>query len=148
MVGEIRDADTATTAINAAMTGHLVLTTIHTNNAPSAIPRLLDMGIKPYLLGGTINLIIAQRLVRKLCSNCHGKGCDVCNKTGYKGRTNVAELLVPTKEIEDLISRGSTVREFEEAAKRAGMISMEEDGLRKVKEGITSEEEVRRVTRE
>ncbi|OGD66254.1 hypothetical protein A3F08_02545 [Candidatus Berkelbacteria bacterium RIFCSPHIGHO2_12_FULL_36_9] len=148
MVGEIRDADTATTAINAAMTGHLVLTTLHTNNAPSSIPRLLDMGVKPYLLGGTINLIIAQRLVRMICQNCHGKGCEVCNQSGFKGRTVVAELLVPTKEIEDLINKGASVREFEEAAKKAGMISMLEDGMKKVAAGITTKEENDRVTRE
>lgn len=148
MVGEIRDADTATTAINAAMTGHLVLTTLHTNDAPSAIPRLLDMGVKPYLLGGTINLIIAQRLIRKTCKSCQGKGCDTCNMTGYKGRTVISELLVPTKEIEDLIGKGATVREFNEAAKRAGMITMAEDGMRKVQLGITSREEVLRVIKE
>jgi len=148
MVGEIRDDETATTAIQAAMTGHLVLTTLHTNNAPTAIPRLLDMGVKPYLLGGSINLIIAQRLVRKICVNCHGKGCDICGKTGYKGRIVIAELLVPTKEIEELIQRKATLREFTEAAKKAGMKSMLEDGMDKVKQGITTEEEVLRVTQE
>lgn len=148
MVGEIRDSDTASTAIHAAMTGHLVLTTLHTNNAPSAIPRLLDMGVKPYLLGGTINLIIAQRLVRKICQKCQGKGCQICNMTGYKGRTSIAELLVPSKEIEDLINKKASVREFEEAAKKAGMITMEEDGMSKVKAGITKREEILRVTRE
>lgn len=145
MVGEIRDQDTATTSIHAAMTGHLVLTTLHTNSAPAAIPRLLDMGVKPYLLGGTINLIIAQRLVRKVCKKCQGKGCEICNMTGYKGRIAISELLVPTREIEDLISKNASVREFEEAAKRAGMVTMEEDGMQKVKEGLTTKEEVLRV---
>lgn len=148
MVGEVRDADTATTAIHSAMTGHLVLTTLHTNNAPSAIPRLLDMSVKPYLLGGTINLIIAQRLVRRLCDNCHGKGCEVCNKTGFKGRIAIAELFVPNKEIEDLITKKASVREFEEAAKKSGMITMMEDGMQKVAKGITTREEVLRVTRD
>lgn len=148
MVGEIRDLETAEIAIQAAMTGHLVLTTLHTNNATGAYPRLLDMGIKPYLLGGAINLIIAQRLVRKLCQKCGGKGCTECNNTGYHGRMVITELLVPTPEIEILVRKQASLREFQQAAKAAGMISMEEDGMMKVRKGITSREEILRVTRE
>lgn len=148
MVGEIRDGETAEIAINAAMTGHLVLTTLHTNNAPAAIPRLLDLGVKPYLLGGSINLIIAQRLVRILCKKCFGKGCAECNSTGYHGRTTIAELLVPTIEIEKLIKVQATLREFMNMAKTSGMRTMEEDGMMKVAKKITTREEVMRVTRE
>jgi type II secretory ATPase GspE/PulE/Tfp pilus assembly ATPase PilB-like protein len=148
MVGEVRDTETAEIAVNAALTGHLVLSTLHTNNAPAAIPRLMQMGVKPYLLGGSINLIIAQRLVRTICKNCAGKGCDVCNHTGYKGRTTIAELMVPTPEIEILIKNQSTLSEFIAAAKKGGMRSMEEDGMLKVAQGITTREEVLRVTRE
>lgn len=148
MVGEIRDQETAEIAVNAAMTGHLVLTTLHTNNAPAAIPRLMDIGVKPFLLGGSINLIIAQRLVRILCQNCHGKGCANCNKTGYKGRTVIAELLTPSIKIEQLIKGQATLREYMDLAKKTGMRTMEEDGMLKVAKGITTKEEVLRVTRE
>ena len=148
LVGEIRDQETAEIAVHSALTGHLVITTLHTNNAPSALPRLLDMGVAPYLLAGTVNLIIAQRLVRKLCHACGGKGCALCNNLGYKGRIAIAEVIVPSKEIEDLIAKKGTVREFEDAAKRAGMISMYEDGMKKVQEGLTTKEEVERVVQE
>lgn len=146
MVGEVRDEETATIAMQAAMTGHLVLTTLHTNDAAGAIPRLLDMGVKPYLLGGSINLIIAQRLVRKIHDVCKGKGCEECNGTGYKGRVAIAELLIPNKKIEQLIIRNATLAEFEQAAIESGMMSMYKDGMDKVKQGITTKEEVLRVT--
>jgi len=148
MVGEVRDSETAKIAIQAAITGHLVLTTLHTNNAPGAIPRLLDMGVEPFLLGGSINLIIAQRLVRKLCQVCHGKGCPECNKSGFKGRVAIAELMLPTPEIEQLIRNKATLSEFSRVAKEQGMITMEEDGMMKVSQGITTKEEILRVTRE
>jgi len=148
LVGEIRDQETAEIAIHSALTGHLVITTLHTNNAPSALPRLLDMDVPAYLLAGTVNLIIAQRLVRKVCQKCKGKGCLECNNIGYKGRIAIAEILIPNKEIETLIARKASVREFNEAAKRAGMISMYEDGMMKAKKGITTEEEVKRVISE
>jgi len=148
MIGEIRDSETAATAIQAAMTGHLVLTTFHTNNAPATLPRLLDMGIKPYLLAGSINLIIAQRLVRKICPHCQGKGCLQCHNTGFRGRTLIAELLVPNQEIEDLIQKKASLRDFERTAQKTGMITMMEDGMNKVKQGITTKEEVLRVTKE
>lgn len=148
MVGEIRDEETATIAMQAAMTGHLVLTTLHTNSSAVAIPRLMDMGVKPYLLAGAINLIIAQRLVRRIHDACAGKGCAECNNTGYKGRIAIAELLVPNDKIEKLILKNATIAEFEEVARESGMISMYEDGMEKVKLGLTTREEVLRVTQE
>jgi len=148
MIGEIRDKETANIALQAAMTGHLVLSTLHTNNAPSSFARLADMGVEPYLMSGTINLIIAQRLVRKLHETCQGKGCDECHQTGYKGRVAILEVLKPAAEIEKLIQTKAPLREFEETAKKLGMKTMHEDGLEKVKQGITNKEEVERVTKE
>jgi len=160
MVGEVRDLETAATALQAALTGHLVLTTLHTNSAPSAIPRLLDMGVKPFLLSGSINLIIAQRLVRKICSECKGKGgdaaqralpggaCQVCKGTGYKGRIAIIETMKITPRIEALIASAGTIAQFEAAAREDGMVTMFADGMEKVRLGITTEEEVRRVTNE
>lgn len=148
MVGEVRDTDTAKIAIQAAITGHLVLTTLHTNSAPAAIPRLLDMGVEPYLLAGSINLIIAQRLVRKLCQKCHGKKCNECNNTGFKGRIAVAEMFTPSPEIEQLIKQKATIAEFTDLAKKQGMKSIYEDGMDKVRQGITTKEEILRVTNE
>jgi len=148
MVGEIRDPETANIALQAAMTGHLVLSTLHTNNAPSSLARLSEMGVAPYLLAGTINLIIAQRLVRLICKTCQGKGCDVCHNTGYKGRTAVIEVLIPSKDIEELIYNHAPIREFEETANRLGMKTMYEDGMEKVAQGITTQEEIERVTKE
>ncbi|MBI4032715.1 type II/IV secretion system protein [Candidatus Berkelbacteria bacterium] len=139
MVGEIRDPETATIAVQASLTGHLVISTLHTNSAPGAIPRLLDMGVKTYLLGGVINLIIAQRLVRKLAYP------DKQGDERYEGRVAIAELLVPNEEIETLIQQKASIEQFEGAAKRAGMVSLWEDGMRKVQAGLTTEEEVRRV---
>ncbi|TSC93252.1 MAG: Uncharacterized protein CEN89_156 [Candidatus Berkelbacteria bacterium Licking1014_7] len=148
MVGEIRDPETAKIALQAGMTGHLVLSTLHTNTASGAIPRLLDMGIEPYLLAGSINLILAQRLVRKLCSACKGKGCDECQKSGFLGRLIIAEALKPTSEFNELIMRKASVEEFEQKAKALGMKTMSDDGLEKAKLGLTTREEVERVTRE
>ncbi len=150
MVGEIRDKETAETALQAALTGHLVLTTLHTNSAPSAIPRMIDLGVRPFLLSGSINLIIAQRLVRKLCQACKGagKGCAECRGTGYKGRVALIETLKITPRIEELIAKQANVTEYERVAREEGMIPMREDGLAKVKAGITTEEEVNRVTSE
>ena len=148
MVGEIRDAETANIALQAAMTGHIVLSTLHTNNAPSALARLVEMGIQPYLLAGSINLIIAQRLVRTVHKECGGKGCEICQHTGYKGRTAIVEVLVPTKEIEELIRQKAALRTFEETAHKLGMKTMYEDGMGKVTQGITTKEEVERVSKE
>lgn len=139
MVGEIRDPETATIAVQAAMTGHLVLSTLHTNSAAGAIPRLLDIGVKTYLLGGVINLIIAQRLVRRLADpNAQGDA-------RYKGRVAIAELIVPNHEMETLMQQKASVDDFAQAAQTAGMKTMFEDGMDKVRGGITTEEEVRRV---
>jgi type IV pilus assembly protein PilB len=150
MVGEVRDRETAETALQAALTGHLVLTTLHTNSAPSSIPRLLDIGVRPFLLSGSISLIIAQRLVRKLCPVCKGKAgnsaCTICNGTGYKGRLAIVETMKITPRINQLIAKGGTVADYEKAAREDGMISMFQDGMEKVRNGLTSEEEVRRVT--
>lgn len=148
MIGEIRDAETANIALQAAMTGHLVLTTLHTNNAPSALARLTEMGVQPYLLQGSINLIIGQRLVRTLHKECGGKGCAEDNNTGFKGRTAIIEVLVPKKEIEELLTRHAPLREFEETAQKLGMKTMYQDGMDKVTKGLTTKEEVERVTKE
>ena len=148
MVGEIRDTDTAKIALQASLTGHLVLSTLHTNTASGAIPRLLDMGIEPYLLAGSINLIIAQRLVRRVCQNCAGKNakCEVCLGSGYKGRVPIVEALKPTTEFNELITRKASIEEFENKAKEQGMKTMLGDGMEKVGQGTTTKEEVERVT--
>jgi len=151
MVGEIRDNDTADIALHASITGHLVFSTLHTNTAAAAIPRLLNMNAAPYLLAGSINLIIAQRLVRKICIVCQNNDtkkpqCKNCGGTGYKGRLPIIEALKPTKEFNDLIVRKATLEEFQTKAKQIGMRTMFEDGMKKVKLGLTSEAEVRRVT--
>jgi len=149
MVGEIRDKETAETALQASLTGHLVLTTLHTNSAPSSIPRLLDMGVKPFLLSGSINLIIAQRLVRKICPTCKGQNkatCPVCKGTGYKGRIAIIETMKITPKIEQLIQKKGTIVEFEQAARADGMVTMYQDGMEKARLGITTEKEVKRVT--
>ncbi|KKP88826.1 MAG: putative ATPases involved in pili biogenesis, PilB-like protein s [Berkelbacteria bacterium GW2011_GWA2_35_9] len=151
MVGEIRDNDTADIALHASITGHLVLSTLHTNTAAAAIPRMLNMNAAPYLLAGSINLIIAQRLVRKICTVCQNDEikkpqCKNCGGTGYKGRLPIIEALKPTKDFNDLIVRKATLEEFQTKAKQIGMKTMFEDGMEKVKLGLTSEAEVRRVT--
>jgi len=150
MVGEIRDKETAQIALQAALTGHLVLSTLHANSAPAAIPRLLEMGIEPYLLAGSINLIIAQRLVRKVCSVCKGadKACKQCGGSGFKGRIPVMETLKPTELFNELIGRKATIDEFERKARELGMQSMLEDGLTKVAAGLTTKEEVERVSKD
>ncbi|MBM2820998.1 MAG: gspE, partial [Candidatus Berkelbacteria bacterium] len=148
MIGEIRDKETAHTALQAAMTGHLVLTTLHTNNAPTALARLVDMGIEPYLLAGSINLIIAQRLVRVFCPDCQGKGCEICHESGLHGRTAIIEVLEPGAEIEKLIRDKAPLRDFESTAHKLGMRTMHEDGMDKVSQGLTTKEEVERVMKE
>ncbi|HEY1074790.1 MAG TPA: GspE/PulE family protein [Patescibacteria group bacterium] len=148
MVGEIRDQETADIGLQAAMTGHLFLSTLHTNNAPAALSRFVDMGIEPYKIAGAINLIIAQRLVRKRCANCQGEGCEACNQTGYKGRIPILEVLKPSKALDDAIVRKAAVRELYEIAQKEGMVSLHDDGMEKVKQGLTTEEEVNRVTAE
>lgn len=186
MVGEIRDGETASIAVNAAMTGHLVLSTLHTNNSSATMPRLIDMGVEPFLVASTVNTIIAQRLVRKLCNECKkpqeikpdikasiinqfkkigvkesminklfkdGKimksvGCQTCKGTGYKGRMGLYEVLDVTDEIRLLIVKEASSDQIHEKAIEEGMITMIEDGILKVAEGITTIEEVLRVAKE
>ncbi len=169
MVGEIRDADTAEISVRSALTGHLVLSTIHTNNAIGTITRLEDMEIKPFLLSSTIVGVIAQRLVRKICPNCiheietderemrllgldepimikEGEGCSLCNGTGYKGRTAIFEVLEVTKEIKNMIDKQSPEVEIEKAAMASGMLFLRESCKQKVLAGITTVDEMLRVT--
>ena len=157
MIGEIRDFETAQIAIQASLTGHLVLATVHTNDAPSTVTRLTDMGVEPFLLSSTLLGVLAQRLVRKLCPHCkkadargryHPVGCAECGHTGYKGRTGVYELMVADDKIKSLIHSRAAESQLFVAAEQAGLRSMREDGERLVAEGITSAEEVMRVTRE
>ena len=173
LVGEIRDLETAEIAVKAALTGHLVLSTLHTNDASSTIVRLVDMGIEPFLVSTSLLLIVAQRLVRKICLNCKeevkiekkalismgveeeevddfkvfkGKGCEECNGTGYKGRTALYEVLKVSQDIKELINKGGTAYQIQQVAIKEGMKTLREAGLLKVKQGITTLEEVGRAT--
>jgi len=157
MIGEIRDYETAQIAIQASLTGHLVLATVHTNDAPSTVTRMIDMGVEPFLLSSSLIGVLAQRLVRKLCVHCkkadakgryHPVGCEHCGTTGYKGRTGVYELMVVDDKIQALIHSRAAESQIFVAAEAAGPRSMREDGERLVDEGITSAAEVMRVTRE
>jgi general secretion pathway protein E len=158
MIGEIRDLETAQIAVQASLTGHLVLATLHTNDAASAITRLIDMGVEPFLLSSSMLGIGAQRLVRRLCPQCRqpdpiskgwrAVGCLACNKTGFAGRTGIYELLVVDDEIRALIHGNAGEAEIRAAAARNGMMSMREDGRRWVQSGVTSLDEVVRVTRD
>jgi type IV pilus assembly protein PilB len=173
LVGEIRDFETAEIAVKAALTGHLVLSTLHTNDAPSTINRLMNMGIEPYLVATSVILIAAQRLIRRVCSNCKGptevapqvlvslgfnpeeaksvqvmkgKGCERCNNTGYKGRVALIEVIEISEEIREMILSGASSIEIKRKGIEEGMISLRRSGLVKIKEGITSIEEVVRET--
>jgi len=168
LVGEIRDLETAQICIRSALTGHLVLSTLHTNDAPSAVSRLMDIGIEPYMLAPSLLVIIAQRLVRKLCPDCkvayeptsaqlkgasikaeliYGpKGCMKCNNAGYKGRTCIVEVLPVTLEIQDLINQRASFQKIREVARAAGMQTLYESGIKKVESGITSLEEILSTT--
>jgi general secretion pathway protein E len=157
MIGEIRDHETAQIAVQASLTGHLVLATLHTNDAPSAVTRLTDMGIEPFLLSSSLLGVLAQRLVRKLCTTCkrqgedgrwHPVGCDACGHSGYKGRTGVYELMVVDDDVRALIHSRASEAELIAAARAGGLRSMREDGERLVATGITSLEELMRVTRD
>ncbi|TSA55461.1 MAG: type II/IV secretion system protein [Planctomycetaceae bacterium] len=173
MVGEIRDEATADIAVQAALTGHLVLSTLHTNDAPGAVTRLLDLGVATYLLSASLIAVLAQRLVRKICPNCkteyeppvsikkvvekdHGKienfyrgvGCKKCRNTGYAGRIAIQELFVPNEEIMEMINDRSSLKKLREKGLQNGMISLHADGIEKVKAGIISIEEVLRTTQE
>ena len=160
MIGEIRDLETAQIAVQASLTGHLVLATLHTNDAVSAATRLADMGVEPFLLSSSLLGVVAQRLVRKLCEVCkaertderglrewHPVGCPTCGHTGYQGRTGIYELIAVDETLRRLIHEGASEADFElHARTRSGSIL--EDGWRKCVAGITSSEEVLRVTRE
>jgi general secretion pathway protein E len=157
MIGEIRDFETAQIAIQASLTGHLVLATLHTNDAPSAVTRLTDMGVEPFLLSSTLLGSLAQRLVRKLCPSCkrqdgdgrwHPVGCAACSFSGYKGRTGVYELMVADDRLRSLIHNRAAESQLFVAAEEGGLRSMREDGDRLVRAGVTSLEEVLRVTRD
>jgi general secretion pathway protein E len=174
MVGEMRDLETAQIAVQAALTGHLVLSTLHTNSAAATVTRLLDMGVEDYLVTSTVNGVLAQRLVRKLCPHCREaytplpslitelglsvadgvpvfyrpRGCEHCQEAGYTGRIAVLEFLPLTDAIRELVHAHATAQQIQHAAASAGMLSMYEDGLRKAVQGVTSIEEVIRVTRE
>jgi type IV pilus assembly protein PilB len=173
LVGEIRDFETAEIAIKAALTGHLVLSTLHTNDAPSTISRLMNMGIEPFLVATSVNVIAAQRLVRRICANCkeevevpiqallsvgfseaeahslkiyRGKGCDKCGGTGYKGRVGLFEVMEISEDIRELILSGATVVELRRKAIEEGMITLRQSGLHKIREGMTTIDEVVRET--
>ena len=157
MIGEIRDYETASIAIQASLTGHLVLATVHTNDAPSSVTRLIDMGVEPFLLSSSLLGVLAQRLVRKLCPHCkrqgddghwHPVGCDKCSVTGYKGRTGVYELMSVDATVQTLVHNRAPEQDLVAAARAAGLRSMREDGDRLVRAGVTSLEEVIRVTRD
>jgi len=172
MLGEVRDEETARIAVQASLTGHLVLSTLHTNDAPASITRLINIGIEPYLISASVNAALAQRLVRQICEHCKtpvtntkenvlaylkkynaeieqlymGAGCEKCGQTGYKGRIGIYELFALDDELRDLISRRPTLGELRRAATAAGMRSLREDGLKKVAAGMTTVEEIMQVT--
>jgi len=171
MLGEIRDLETAAIAVQAALTGHLVLSTLHTNDAPSSITRLVNIGLEPFLVGAAVNGVLAQRLIRKLCQHCKAqeapgaevaefftlqgvasdqiwvpKGCDRCRKTGYSGRVGIYELLAVDDSLRDIIARNPNVSEFRRLCMERGMVTLRQDGMRKVTQGITTASEVLRVT--
>lgn len=170
MVGEIRDSETAKIAVEAAMTGHLVLSTLHTNDAPGALPRLVDMGVEPFLVATAMGGVLAQRLVRRICGNCKapfdapestakmlgkpgekvtlykGEGCRTCNNSGYKGRLGIYEVLVMNEEMRELTIENASADKLRRAAIKEGMKTLRQDGFIKVLQGLTSIEEVLRVT--
>jgi type IV pilus assembly protein PilB len=171
MVGEIRDGETARIAVQASLTGHLVLSTLHTNDAPSSITRLINIGIESYLIAASTNMVLAQRLVRRTCKHCkapftpapeeaafmqmygfnadnlvRGKGCEQCRHTGYAGRVGIYEILVVDDAYRDIISQNPSVNELRRLGKERGMVSLREDGFRKVLSGLTTVDEVMRVT--
>jgi general secretion pathway protein E/type IV pilus assembly protein PilB len=173
MIGEIRDFETAEIAVNASLTGHLVFSTLHTNDAPSAITRLLDIGVKPFLVASSVRAIIAQRLIRKICEKCKeeykaqdaelrllgpaapqllhsalfkGKGCADCQYTGYRGRMGIFEIFVVNDDVRNMIFQQISASELRIKARELGMRTLREDGLRKVMAGVTTLQEVLRVT--
>ena len=170
MVGEIRDEATANIAVQAALTGHLVLSTLHTNDAPGAVTRLLDLNVAPYLVSASLIAVLAQRLVRKICPNCkteyepsksikkiveklsgevtkfyRGVGCKKCRNTGYAGRIAIHELFVPNEAIMEMINEQASLRKLRDKALKNGMVSLQLDGIEKVKAGIIPIEEILRT---
>jgi type IV pilus assembly protein PilB len=174
MIGEIRDLETGGIAIKAALTGHLVLSTLHTNDAPSTITRMIDMGIEAFNVSSAVNLVVAQRLVRRICSKCKadhtyspeelkplwpadpafiegiqykkGTGCDTCAGTGYKGRAGIYEVMALSPELRRTILRGGSVAEIRDTAVSEGMLTLRMDGIVKVRKGVTTLEEVLKET--
>lgn len=171
MLGEIRDAETARIAVQASLTGHLVLSTLHTNDAPSSITRLINVGVEPYLISAALNAILAQRLVRRICPHCreeqvptdemrefiqlqgftgqklfHGAGCDRCRKTGYSGRLGIYELLVMDDKLRDMVTSNPDVTQLRKYCRERGLVTLRDDGFDKVKSGLTTVDEVLRVT--
>ena len=144
MVGEIRDRETAEIAMTAAVTGHLVLSTIHTTDAPAAVTRLLDMGVPPFLVAGGLSGVVAQRLVRRACPRCRGRGCGEC-RSGYVGRTGVYQVLTITDALRDVISRGGSSARLRRLAREAGMVGMDTDARRAVASGLTTPHEIARL---
>ncbi|MBU0502270.1 MAG: GspE/PulE family protein [bacterium] len=145
MIGEIRDKETAEIAIQASLTGHLVLSTLHTNDAPSAITRLIDMGVEPFLVASTLIGVIAQRLARKICKECHGAGCNFCFKTGMKSRTGLFGVMKVSEEIKKLIQEKAPAPVIKELAVKEGLKTLQMAGDEKVREGLVTAEEVKRV---
>jgi type IV pilus assembly protein PilB len=148
MVGEIRNMETAKAAVQAALTGHLVFSTLHTNDAPGAITRLLDMGVEPFLISSSVIAVLSQRLVRTICGQCKGDGCEECLGTGFRGRIGIFELMIPSDKIRELIATKASSDEIRKAAIEAGMLLLREDGLKKVDDGVSTKQEVMRVTEE
>jgi type IV pilus assembly protein PilB len=171
MIGEIRDPETANIAVQAALTGHLVLSTLHTNDAPSSVTRLINIGVEPYLISAALNAVLAQRLVRKICQHCKeefapegeikefltlqgygaeksfkGKGCDRCRKTGYSGRLGIYEMLVMDDGLRDTITSNPDVNNLRKLCRERGLVSLRQDGFDKVKRGLTTVDEILRVT--
>ena len=148
MVGEVRDFETAEIAIRMALTGHLLFSTLHTNDAASGVARLLDIGVEPYLIASSVEVFIAQRLIRMVCKKCKGKGCEACNSTGYRGRSAMFEMLVVDEAIKKLITQKAPTGQIKKKAVSQGMKTLWEDGQEKIAQGITTREEVLRVTQE
>ncbi|OQB16454.1 MAG: Type II secretion system protein E [Candidatus Omnitrophica bacterium ADurb.Bin205] len=145
MIGEIRDSETADLAIRSALTGHLVFSTLHTNDSASGVARLMDMGIEPYLLASSVEVIIAQRLVRLLCSSCSGKGCEACSETGFKGRRPIYEIMIIDDDIRNMIISRKSSQEIKAKARQKGMHTLMENGMLLVEQGLTTREEILRV---
>ncbi len=173
LVGEIRDVETAEIAVQASLTGHMVFSTLHTNDAPSTVTRLRDMGVPPFLITATVEAILAQRLVRRICTNCReevvpgadvladlelttdqtvgktfyrGRGCEKCNRSGYKGRLGLFELLLMNDDLRDMVMRNASTEDLREAARKAGMVTLRDSGMQGIFAGLTTAEEVIRET--